>query len=178
MGLLNMPEFSKGEAMESKKKKKKRGTMCLLKKMLKDESFELSYTEHNKPFLLSRKEHISISHSHDKLAIILNKTENTGIDIELIRDKVRKVQHKFLNKRELLFANNNVERLITLWAAKEALYKVYGLKGLDFMNNIFISDFEGSVLFGKIETIGYNKEYQMVCEKLEDYILVYILNEV
>jgi 4'-phosphopantetheinyl transferase len=42
--------------------------------------------------------HISISHSHDKLAIIVNEKEATGIDIELIRDKVLKIKHKFLSQ--------------------------------------------------------------------------------
>ena len=87
----------------------------------------------------------------DKLAIIINISENTGIDIELVRDKVLKIQHKFLNKKELLFAKDNVEKLITIWAAKEAMYKVYGLKELDFITNLFVEDFDGAIIFGKIE---------------------------
>src|ERR1041384_6584303 len=97
------------------------GTRHLLQQMFGGEDVKISYTEHNKPYLEGRREHISISHSHDRLAIAVNKNESTGIDIELLRDKVRNIAHKFLNPAEAEYAGTNVEKLIQIWAAKEAL---------------------------------------------------------
>ncbi|MDO9000324.1 MAG: 4'-phosphopantetheinyl transferase superfamily protein [Bacteroidota bacterium] len=146
--------------------------------MLNNQVFEINYTAVGKPFLKGRAEHISISHSHDKLAVIINEKESTGVDIELIRDKVLKIQHKFLNRAELEFAKDDIEKLITIWAAKEALYKVYGLKELDFIADLFVEEFDGSVIFGKIEKGTFKGHYKLISENLDGYKLVYVLNEI
>lgn len=178
LGILDLKEFAISRLDMPKRELEKAGSQFLLKEMLKKEAFELNYTAVNKPFLKGRTEHISISHSHDKLVIIINEKENTGIDIELIRDKILKIQHKFLNQNEVNFTKNNVEKLITVWAAKEAMYKVYGLKEVDFRTNLFVEEFEGAVIFGKIDIGSFKKRYQLACENVDEYKMVYVLNEV
>ena len=178
IGVLNFNEFSFIQPNLSKRELEKAGTIYLLEKLFIGSKVNLKYTVTNKPYLFNRTEHISISHSHDYLVIIVNEKENTGIDIELIRDKVLKLQGKFLNNTELIFAGNNIEKLITLWAAKEALYKVYGLKELDFKTNLIIDNFSDDILVGKIETNSVKKKYKLKCETLGEYKMVYILNEI
>lgn len=178
LGLLDLAAFSSQEAITVKRDLERAGTFFLLKHLLKKESFELAYTPENKPYLKDRREHISISHSHDKLAIILNAKEPTGIDIEIIHDKVLNIQHKFLNPAELLFANNDVDKLLTLWAAKEALYKVYGLKEVDFSLHLFVEEFQGSALTGHIALKEFKKKYRLISETIDNYKMVYVLNEV
>jgi len=177
IGLLDLKAFSASESILLKREQEKAGTRFLLKNLLKTALFELAYTKENKPFLKGRAEHISISHSHDKLAIIVNTTENTGIDIEQIREKVLNVQHKFLNESELRFAGGDIDKLITLWAAKEALYKVYGLKEIEFIQNLFIEEYTGPEMTGRIELKDLKKEYRLVHEKIDGYKLVYVLHE-
>ncbi len=160
-----------------KRELEKAGSLFLLEEMLKTNAFSLEYSPTNKPFLKHRTEHISISHSHDKLAIIINENENTGIDIELIRDKVLKIQHKFLNVNEMTFAKDQTEKLITIWAAKEAMYKVYGLKELDFISNLFVEKFDNNVIFGKIDNGSFKKQYRLASETIDNYKMVYVLNE-
>jgi 4'-phosphopantetheinyl transferase len=178
IGLLDLKAFSDEESITVKRDLERAGTVFLLRNLLKTTIFELRYTVENKPFLNNRHEHISISHSHDKLAIILNEKENTGIDIELIRDKVRNIQHKFLSEKEMRFANNEVEKLITLWAAKEALYKIYGLKEVDFSRHLFVEDFNGEKMKGGIKINKLEKNYLLVNETIDDYKMVYVLNEI
>ncbi len=161
-----------------KRELEKAGSLFLLEEMLKTKDFSLEYHPTKKPFLKNRTEHISISHSHDKLAIIINEKENTGIDIELLRDKVLKIQHKFLSPAEMDFAKDDVEKLITIWAAKEAMYKIYGLKELDFIKNLFVQKFDGSVIFGKIDNANFKKQYRLISENIDDYKMVYVLNEI
>lgn len=178
IGILNLKAFSEKFNISLKRELEKAGAKFLLQSLLFTADFELNYTSHNKPFLMNRTDHISISHSHDKLVIILNKKENTGVDIELIRDNVLKIQQKFLNDNEKTAANNNVEKLISYWAAKEVLYKIYGLKNLDFKKNLLIDDVGASTFFGTIEFDGYRKKFKLKKEKIEDYILVYAINEI
>ena len=177
IGILDLGIFSNDYPNLAKRDLEKAGSKFLLTELLQTADFEISYTPANKPFLKDRTEHISISHSHDKLAIIINKNENTGLDIELIRDKVLKIKHKFLNEKELAFAKDDIEKLITIWAAKETLFKVYGLKEVDFIKNLFIEDFDDSVFFGKIDIGSFKKQYKLVSETVDDYKLVYVLNE-
>lgn len=178
LGLLDLAAFSSKEAITVKRELERAGALFLLKQLLKKEVFELAYTPENKPYLKNRSEHISISHSHSRLAIILNTKEPTGIDIEMIRDKILNIQHKFLNPSELLFAQNDVHKLLTLWAAKEALYKVYGLKEVDFSLHLFVEEFQGSELTGHIALKDFKKKYKLVSETIENYKMVYVLNEV
>ncbi|MEI8136286.1 MAG: 4'-phosphopantetheinyl transferase superfamily protein [Bacteroidota bacterium] len=177
IGILDLKVFSETRLNLQKRALEKAGTHFLLTEMLKSKDFELGYSSESKPYLIGKSEHISISHSHDKLAIIINTKETTGIDIELIRNKVVNIQHKFLSEKELLFAKDNVEKLITIWAAKEAIYKVYGIKELDFIANLFVEDFDGSVIIGKIDKGSFKKQYKLISENVSDYKLVYVLNE-
>jgi len=175
IGLLDLAAFSAAQKLEVKREQENAGTRYLLEKMFGATDFNLLYTPENKPFFENNSCCVSISHSHDKLVIILNKLESTGIDIELIRDKVLKIQHKFLNDKEMAFAKNDVEKLIAIWAAKESIYKWYGLKNLDFKSNISVEDFDSEFIFGKIEKVDVKMRFQLVKEKIEDYMLVYIL---
>lgn len=177
LALLDLEDFAKSQNLQTKREIEKAGTLFLLKKLMNDESIEVTYSETNKPLLKHRSEHISISHSHAKLAIIVNRQEPTGIDIELIRDKVKSIQNKFLNENEIAFANNDVETLVTLWAAKETLYKIYGRKKMEFKKHLFVEPFSSSSIIGRIEMKDFRKRYELVKEKVGDYILVYSLNE-
>jgi phosphopantetheinyl transferase len=178
LGLLNLDEFAKQYGFVHKRAYEKAGTHFLIEKMLNHTNYKLLYSAEGKPYLEESKVGISISHSHGKLALLINKGGEAGIDIELIRDKVKAIQHKFLNDTEKLMADNNPEKLITMWAAKEALYKVYGLKGVDFKEHLFVDELTETEMVGRIEIRGYKKRYKLITEKIEDYKLVYVLHEI
>lgn len=156
-----------------------KGTKILLEQLLNTTEDLLTYDVKGKPFLKNRPEHISISHSHDYLVILMNKAANTGVDIELIRDKVISIRHKFLSETELLFCGDNTECHIRFWAAKEALYKWYGKKELDFKTHLQVIPseqnnlFEGHILKGEL-----SHRFQLASEKIDAYILVYLLHEI
>ena len=135
IGLLNLNDFARANGLFSKREIETEGKHHLLNHLLNKDA-EISYDINGKPHLVDDTRHISISHSHDKIAIIINTIEKTGIDIELIRDKVLKIKHKYLSESELKNAENDPEKLIIYWAAKETLYKIYGLKHVDFIKNL------------------------------------------
>ena len=180
IGNIDLQAFQTQEGILVKRELEGRGIEFLLKKMFTDKEPELKYTEHNKPFLGSHNENISISHSHEMLFIISNSKENTGVDVELIRDKIKNIKHKFLNKEELNFAGEDTEKLITLWAAKEAMYKAFGEKGIDFSKELRVYPFKNDELnfHGELNTKNSKKKYLLHRQKIRNYILVYTISEV
>jgi phosphopantetheinyl transferase len=177
LGLLDLKAFSLQQNITVKREQEKAGTRFLLTSLLNTSNFELAYTEHNKPFLKDSSVHISISHSHDKLVIICNTVESTGIDIELVRDKVLSIRHKFLNELESDFVKTDVHKHLAIWAAKEAMYKAYGLKGVDFKEQMSVQNFEGDDLIGQLEKDGILHKYLLRKETIDAYVMVYILKQ-
>ena len=119
---------------------------------------------------------ISISHSNEFVAIILNKDSHCGIDIEKVSEKVGRIKHKYLNTKDLKNITS-LEHLTLYWGAKEALYKYYGKKEVLFIENLFIEKFsENKDSFeGRIELPDFQITIPMEYEIINDYILTYTL---
>lgn len=178
--MLDLEAFAAEQKITTKRETEQKATLFLLKKLFPEGNPQLEYDTQRKPFLAGLDLHISISHSHDKLAILINSKESTGVDVELIREKVKNIRHKFLCSDELVFGGENEITLTILWAAKEAIYKAYGLKGVEFIKHIFIEPFDlnDDLFYGRLEINEIKKRYLLKKEKPGNYILVYILNEV
>lgn len=164
----------------SKRELEANGIRMLLNKLFNNKECVLAYQESGKPYLKSHSEHISISHSHAKIAICVNEKESTGIDIELIRDKVFTIAHKFLRDEERSdVEESDIEKLLVYWAAKETLFKIHGERNINFKHHICVKPFEyhnqGGELQGEIVLPDYKKNYTLHYQKIGDYILVYPL---
>ncbi len=180
IGLLQLNKFAEVNNLNQKREIETKGKQYLINHLLNKE-IEIQYDENGKPYLLNEYKHISITHSHDKIAIIINDFEKTGIDIELIRDKILKIKHKFLAESELINAENDPEKLLIYWGAKESLYKIYGLKEVDFIKNLYINAFiknHSGTIVGNINMTNFNKSYELAYLKIEEYMLVYSLKEI
>ena len=138
----------------------------LLKKVgLTDE--DVIYDEFGKPHLKNGK-YISISHSFTFTGIIVSDKVPVGIDIEMQRDKILKIAHKFTPFQEYKTIANHtalISKLTVVWGAKESLYKIYGKKKLRFLENMYIEDFKfedekttGEIRFEN-ETLSYNVHF-------------------
>ena len=93
---------------------------------------------------------VSLSHSGAWVAALLAPPGRAvGIDVEVVRDKARRIARKFLNDEELaglgnsslppapgLSADQEISSL--LWSAKETLYKLAGQRGLLFRDNLLL----------------------------------------
>ncbi len=104
-----------------------------------------------KPYLEDEAYHFSISHCADFAAVVVSKTKRVGVDIELVNDKIFKIEHKFVAKQEKAILNEQVKEdaaiqplesafrardLILLWSCKEAVFKWYGLGNVDFRKHM------------------------------------------
>jgi 4'-phosphopantetheinyl transferase len=135
---------------------------------------------HGKPHLHNKAYEISVSHSKDYTAIII-APDLVGVDIQYLTPKLVKVAYRVLNEQkfEQLKEETKLEHLHVYWGAKEALYKAYGKKNLDFRKNIQIEPFhyghtEG-VLKGTVITHDYIKHFIIFYKKIENYLLVYAI---
>ena len=139
--------------------------------------------EHGKPFLVDSLYDISLSHSREFAAVIA-APKAVGIDIQKIVEKIESIAHKFMREEEMnsLVTETRLDHLHVYWGAKEALYKAYGRRQLDFKKHIFIDPFKYNVTKGQCS--GYIKKgeehmvFQLYYERIEkDFILVYALEK-
>ncbi|WP_421945317.1 4'-phosphopantetheinyl transferase family protein [Pedobacter sp.] len=120
-------------------------TRLLLRTLLNTaEYIDCKFDEDGKPYLVNFDYKISLSHSYDYAAVMISKDYAVGVDIELIKHKIKSIKHKFLNDVELAQKQigDNTEGLYVCWCAKEAIYKWHGKKGLEFKAHIHIKPFK------------------------------------
>ena len=154
----------------------------LLAEMCDGDPVRIVYDQHHKPSLSNSALKISISHSYDKVAVILQEDHETGIDIELIKPKAERIAHKFMSDEELrnLGRSHRLEQLYVHWCVKESLYKLYGKKELIFKDHLFVHPFayagEGWVK-GSIGHGGKTETYDLFYEKVEEHMLSYVVHQ-
>ena len=114
------------------------------------------YEKSGRPLIDDGLHHISISHTSKFVAVILSRYLKVGIDIEGIHPRILKIRPKFVSPDEDLFLGNEEdlqEKLILIWSAKEALFKMDGRGNMDFRKNISIKPFslqEKGSIYGSI----------------------------
>lgn len=180
LGMLDFEEFSLQNDTISKRDMEQKGVLFLIKEMLKTYDFRIVYDAFNKPFLEGRQEQISISHSHKWLAIAMHTNKDIGVDIELVRDKVINIKHKFATAEELNYAGSDSNILTLLWSAKEAIYKTYGKKNVEF-KKICIKPFQlktDGEIFGSLQIDNEVRNYQLLYKKEGEYFLALVTHEI
>ena len=67
------------------------------------------------------------------------------------------------------------------WAAKETLYKIYGLKEVDFIAHLFVKPFTkhklGSII-GNINLPEFKESFELNYQILDEYDLVYAFQKI
>lgn len=157
-------------------------TRVLLRTMLNTADYiDCQMDEHGKPYLVNSDTHISLSHSYDYAAVIISKGKQVGVDIELIKMKIKSIKHKFLSDVELAQKQigDNTNGLYVAWCAKEAIYKWHGKKGLEFKKHIHIKPFklkDEGCLQALVELPNGTKELVVNYFKTKDgYMLGYVV---
>lgn len=152
-----------------------------VRKLLELEGYsdlDVYYNSNGKPHLRDER-HISITHSFYFSAIIIGNTD-VGVDIEMNREKIKKIQHRFVNTQvDSLSKEDLVSQLTVIWGAKEAMYKIYPHGGLSFHDHIAIDPFllgDGRTS-GRINLPDWPTEYRIHFDSFENMTLVYALPE-
>lgn len=140
---------------------------------------DLYYDDFGKPHLKDGN-HISITHSHDFTGIIISETDEVGIDIEMQRDKILRIAHKFTPIEEYKTLANVeaiIRKLTIVWGAKESLYKIYAQQGLSFLRHIDVMDFtfQDARTVAEILYKGKKSHYEIEFLEFEGFTCVYAL---
>jgi 4'-phosphopantetheinyl transferase len=104
----------------------------------------LQKDEYGKPFLDPQIQHINYSHAKNIIFWGEHESFKIGVDIEYLRPQLAKIKHKFCREDEFEFipSENEIPYLLAIWSAKEAIYKAYGKKEVDFQKHMQILPFE------------------------------------
>jgi len=109
---------------------------------------ELQKDDFGKPYLVENTNHINYSHAKNILFWGEHAQFKIGVDVEHLRPQLATIKHKFCREDEFAFipSENELPYLLAIWSAKEAIYKSYGRKEVDFQKHMQILPFEiGSV---------------------------------
>ena len=143
--LANGLELSKDALIRLSKRRSKvhRKGYLAIRKLLKSHNIQPlnhKYDKNGAPYLTDGR-HLSISHSKDIAAIAVS-SKPVGIDLEYFHEKIVRIAPRFLHLKESLDLNmnknKNIHYLSQIWTAKEALYKVFHKKGIQFNTQLLI----------------------------------------
>lgn len=149
----------------------------------------------SKPFF-PENEHLacSLSHSHGIVGALIREWSEApeapspksqipnpryltcGCDIQMLVEKMPRLAPKFLNLTEEQFVagfdpSTQFDLLHVFWTAKEALYKAYGLKELDFRAHlqVTVSEWQGGSGrgYGVVKKNDFHESFHLFFEKTD-----------
>ncbi|MHA7842143.1 MAG: 4'-phosphopantetheinyl transferase family protein [Winogradskyella sp.] len=139
---------------------------------------DLFYDENGKPHLKDGK-HISITHSFTFSGVIVSDKE-VGIDIEMQRDKIAIIAHKFVDYEFNYLdksAEDYINKLTVIWGIKESLYKLFATPGMLFKEHFLVIPFtveEGSTV-AWIDYQGKKYRYNTAFLEFEGFTCAYVV---
>lgn len=130
------------------------------------------YLKSGKPTL--EDQFISITHSHNFVAIYVHQSREIGVDIEKVQKKITRISHKFIRNDEH-WATTDLAKTI-IWSCKESVYKFYDIEGLDFKRHIKITPLNNNLYSAQIELESNGQEeLYLKVTIFEDMVLTYTL---
>lgn len=139
---------------------------------------DLFYDDNGKPHLKDGK-HISITHSFTFSGVIVSDKE-VGIDIEMQRDKIAIIAHKFVDYEFNYLdksAEDYINKLTVIWGIKESLYKLFATPGMLFKEHFLVIPFtveEGSTI-AWIDYKGRKYRYNTAFLEFEGFTCAYVV---
>ncbi|MCB0735137.1 MAG: 4'-phosphopantetheinyl transferase superfamily protein [Flavobacteriales bacterium] len=136
---------------------------------------QITKDEYGKPHL-SNGQWVSISHTESYAAAIIGP-KPVGIDIERITNRIERIAHRFIHPAEAQRlaeeASAKLRDQYIIWCAKEAAYKLYGKKAVDFRDDIRIE------WLGRTVTVTQLKDYPCplkgALDDLDNHLVVWLV---
>jgi phosphopantetheinyl transferase len=154
-------------------------TVRKLLSLIHNERDDISYDVHRKPHFIKSHHHLSISHSHNMIAVCIDQRSPTGIDIQFINDKIIRIKRKFLNEEEQAKTSDDPFELTCYWSIKEALFKVYGKKDAFLKEHIEVNTInyqaDRIIASGSICCNGHFSKHSLEVKRIGNYVLAYVV---
>ena len=161
-------------------RKQKLAVRALLDAMFEEKVY-LSHHDNGKPYIENNATNISITHTDKYVAVILNDSEEVGIDCESLDRDFSAVEKKALSEDEIddLDEDRKNEQLAIYWCAKEAVYKKMSQYNVDFAEQIEIDSFrpkgEGELEATFTEKDGFEEDLTLQYMTFDRHVLVWVI---
>ena len=99
----------------------------------------IDYNEVGAPTVNLKETHISVAHGAGRVAVVI-ANERVGVDIESLERDFAGVSSRYMSIEEQALSTEK-GWLAMVWCAKEALYKLYGERGLDLKRDIVLTSY-------------------------------------
>ena len=158
-------------------RKQRLAVRALLDAMFEEKVY-LSHHDNGKPYIENNAINISITHTDQYVAVILNEEDEVGIDCESLNRDVTAVEKKALSDEEIgdLEDEQKNEQLAIYWCAKEAIFKLTSQYDVDFAEQIQIDGFryrnEGELSATFTDKDGYEQELNLYYFTFDRHVLV------
>jgi 4'-phosphopantetheinyl transferase len=114
----------------------------------------IHYRTSGKPYLKECPLTISISHTKGYVAVLLSPHELAGVDVEICTERIHRIRQKFMHPheesrlQEICGPSDETLGLLLHWCAKEAMFKAVPEEGIDFIQELRVTDFATPVVSG------------------------------
>lgn len=158
-------------------RKQRLAVRALLDAMFEEKVY-LSHHDNGKPYIENNAINISITHTDQYVAVILNDEDEVGIDCESLNRDFSAVEKKALSDEEIgdLEDEQKNEQLAIYWCAKEAIFKLTSQYDVDFAEQIQIDGFryrnEGELSATFTDKDGYEQELNLYYFTFDRHVLV------
>lgn len=131
----------------------------------------LEKDDYGKPYLKDLALEISLTHTDEFIAVLYSEIGPVGIDLEQPRDKIMRVLPRLFSEQEIADVDNDLNLGTIYWSAKEALYKLYGRRGVNFKENLLLN-YQDGLLSAHIRMPDFDKPCSFHIETVGNYYLV------
>jgi phosphopantetheinyl transferase len=122
--------------------------------------FNVKKDQYGKPSFDDHVMSFSLSHSVNYVAALISD-KTCGLDLQVFDERILKLSPKFLSDKEmkLIKPHSEIIDATRCWTIKEAVYKAYGKRQLDFKKDMKIETIEGnSTHFKATATLDHKKQ--------------------
>ncbi|MEM6396407.1 MAG: 4'-phosphopantetheinyl transferase superfamily protein [Bacteroidota bacterium] len=141
--------------------------------------------EYGKPRLENSPYYISISHTSGMSAAFAHPSA-CGVDVQRLVHKIHRIAPKFINEREAKTLHPEDEHRLLIeqhliWSAKEAMYKAYGRKQIDFKAHLTVdlvdTAKQSGQMAGRLHKDGLEIDYDLDFRVLDEEIVLVVAVE-
>ena len=169
--------FIKSESL----RKQRLAVRALLNELFEDKVY-LAHHDNGKPYIENNSINISITHTEKYVAVILDRDDEVGIDIESLDRDFSVVEKNALSEDEIDDLEEDREekneQLAIYWCAKEAIFKKMSQYNVDFVEQIEVERFrskgEGELEATFIHKDGYEEDLELEYITFDRHVLVWV----
>lgn len=177
--MSQFPLLETDQTFQSLKNKKRQQEWLTVKMMLRHigcNDLKVYYNGNGQPQIKhDNYQHISISHSNQLAGILLHPHRRVGLDIESLNRNFSGIERKYLSPREIELAHQNEKWHCLFWCAKEAVYKIAGIPGIHFADQISVAPKQNNLLTAELKTPDCHQIFQLNYFEYNGQFVVYLV---